>query len=145
MLKKAVSTAADIKTKVELILSSATQFKDISEMQIVERTKYYLWLLQQCLTKEEYSKVSEGAFYREKIVEGETVRDYTSCISIREKGEVYNRYLFSNREDKYLIIEEERLLELIEQGLTPTINSKIEGIKKNKIRRAQEGKGEGRE
>lgn len=144
MLKKAVSTGADIKTKMELILSSAIQYKDISEMKIVERTKYYLWLLQQCLKPEEYSKVSEGAFYRERKEEGETIREYTSCISADEGKDNYQRYLFSEKENKYLEITEETLTKFMEEGLTPTISCRIVGIKKSQIRRAQEGKGEGR-
>lgn len=128
LLKKAVDKSyLTIDEKVAFILEHAGDYKDLSQVGIVEKSRFYNWCLAQILNYDERKATTES------FLEEKDTQRYLSCMSVRKKDGDYVRFLYSEGNHRYMQIEEERFEELLKERLKPISREKIPGVKKKKI------------
>jgi len=140
LLKKSVENKGiPLEEKVAFILEHANDYKDLSSVGIVEKSKFYNWCLNNCLNFDERKRVTETFLEvrreekkeeRKKEVED---KQFVSCISVRGSENRYVRFLFSDVGNRYLQTDETEFERLLETRLKQIPQENIPGIKmKNK-------------
>lgn len=142
LLKKAVSGQfLPLEEKIAFVLEHANDYKDLSKLGVVEKSKFYNWCLNECLEPDERKKVSETFFeIKQGSGEEEEEKKLVSCISIRGRDNRYTRFLFSDEGNRYLETNEIEFEQLLETRLKMLPQESIPGRGKRKRKEIQEEK-----
>lgn len=96
---------------------------------IVEKRKYYRFLLDNLLKQYMNKKIFMFTCYREKVDENdEKQRDYTLCAYSYEKNQCMP-YLYSNKEERFIPVNIEKLAKLEQEGLVLGTMPNTKGVK----------------
>ena len=125
-IRENVKSIKEIDKKVEEILKTIGEYKDVSKMAYTEKMNDYEYIINRVLTEEERKKLHYNHLYREKAGK----RKYTCCISVQRKNGSYYRRIYSEKDGDFLLIDDEKIIELMENGLRACQNNKIPGLKK---------------
>lgn len=99
------------------ILQDDRVYSDTNFHGIVERRKYYNYLLKSLLNQFINKKIFMFTCYRETLdANGEKQRDYTLCAYSYENRQIIP-YLYSNKEERFVPVTIEKLVELEQDGL----------------------------
>lgn len=112
--------------KVEFILAQSSKFKNLAQMHIVEKSKWYNLCFRACLTRKELISISE-AFLR-RVSDDRLV----STISVQDQAkEQCTRFVYAEGNEKYYQIEEQELERLIQSGEYVTTRDRLVKNKPN--------------
>lgn len=124
-LKHLVKKQKNLYSKVDLILKKASFYAESEDLGYIESVQYYKWILAQCLDEKELRNITNTNCYRDNKNE----RQYVSCFSVNG-GNGYERYIYSSKEKKYLKVSDEKLNQLINEGLKVVRNNSFPRLKK---------------
>lgn len=127
-IKQKTETVEDLDEKVKIILTSIEEYKDIYQMGYIEKMAYYDNIMRKLLTVKEKNKVYKSDLYVEKNGR----RKYTCCISVQKKDGEFYRTIYSENTGTFLPVEDEKLLELMQNGLKPVGMTKMPRLKANR-------------
>lgn len=134
MLQKAIEgEELSLEEKVVFVLEHAKDYKDLSQVGIVEKSKFYAWCFERCFTPEERRRITENYL--------QTVEDFQllSCITVTGKRNRYTRFLFQEKKNYHLQVDEEEFKCLLKTRMKALPNEGIPGIKKENVSSKKEG------
>lgn len=138
LLKRKVDFAENLEEKIEIILSTLGEYQDILHMGYVEKMGYYESIMKKVLTQKEKNKTFKNDMY----VEDDEKRKYTCCISVQRQNGKYSRAIYSEKTGTFLRIEDEKIIELMENGLKMLRGQKIPGLNRKKVKENMEQEGQ---
>ena len=134
MLQKAIEgEELSLEEKVAFVLEHAKDYKDLSQVGIVEKSKFYTWCFERCFTPEERRYITEN--YLQTVEDSKIL----SCITVRGKKNHYTRFLFQEKKNCHLQIDEEEFKHLLKTRMKALPSEVIPGMKKGKLEPKIEG------
>lgn len=124
-IESKTKSVEELEEKVKIILESLDEYQDIAQMGYIEKMAYYDSIIDRILTKRERNKIYKSEMY----VDQNEKRKYTCCISVQKKDGNFYRTIYSENTGGFLPIEDEKILELMQNGLKMWGMSKIPGLK----------------
>lgn len=116
-LQESTMTLAE---KVELLLSRSSQYKNLAQMQLVEKSKWYNLCFRECFTRSEMARISE-VFLR-RTADDQLV----STISVQDATyEHCTRFIHVEGNEKYCQMGEQELESLLKQGIYVETRDKL--------------------
>ena len=125
-IENEIKKVDELDKKMNIILNKISEYEDISKMGYSEKIWYYYYIIKRMLTLQEKKRECENQLY----TEDNDKRKYTCCISVLKRDGEFYRMIYSEKNGKFIPVEDEILIELIEDGLKTCRNEKIPGLKK---------------
>lgn len=125
-IENEIKKVDELDKKMNIILNKISEYEDISKMGYSEKIWYYYYIIKRMLTLQEKKRECENQLY----TEDNDKRKYTCCISVLKRNGEFYRMIYSEKNGKFIPVEDEILIELIEDGLKTCRNEKIPGLKK---------------
>lgn len=125
-IENEIKKVDELDKKMNIILNKISEYEDISKMEYSEKIWYYYYIIKRMLTLQEKKRECENQLY----TEDNDKRKYTCCISVLKRDGEFYRMIYSEKNGKFIPVEDEILIELIEDGLKTCRNEKIPGLKK---------------
>ena len=125
-IENEIKKVDELDKKMNIILKKISEYEDISKMGYSEKIWYYYYIIKRMLTLQEKKRECENQLY----TEDNDKRKYTCCISVLKRDGEFYRMIYSEKNGKFIPVEDEILIELIEDGLKTCRNEKIPGLKK---------------
>lgn len=125
-IENEIKKVDELDKKMNIILNKISEYEDISKMGYSEKIWYYYYIIKRMLTLQEKKRECENQLY----TEDNDKRKYTCCISVLKRDGDFYRMIYSEKNGKFIPVEDEILIELIEDGLKTCRNEKIPGLKK---------------
>ena len=125
-IENEIKKVDELDKKMNIILNKISEYEDISKMGYSEKIWYYHYIIKRMLTLQEKKRECENQLY----TEDNDKRKYTCCISVLKRDGEFYRMIYSEKNGKFIPVEDEILIELIEDGLKTCRNEKIPGLKK---------------
>lgn len=97
--------------KVEFILAKSSEFKNLAQMHIVEKSKWYNLCFRECLTRKEIASISEA--FLKRMSDDSLI----STISVQDQAQGHcTRFMYVEGNEKYYQMGEQELENLIKSG-----------------------------
>lgn len=112
-LSSEIQEYSKLEDKAKHILTITGECDVINQMGFVERLEFYNKTILDLLINENNRRITFTRMYRDS----NKSRKYTECISIKQKDDKYARFIYSEKTGTYLEIAEEKLQELLSDGL----------------------------
>lgn len=125
-IENEIKKVDELDKKMNIILNKISEYEDISKMEYSEKIWYYYYIIKRMLTLQEKKRECENQLY----TEDNDKRKYTCCISVLKRDGEFYRMIYSEKNGKFIPVEDEILIELIKDGLKTCRNEKIPGLKK---------------
>lgn len=125
-IENEIKKVDELDKKMNIILNKISEYEDISKMGYSEKIWYYYYIIKRMLTLQEKKRECENQLY----TEDNDKRKYTCCISVLKRDGEFYRMIYSEKNGKFIPVEDKILIELIEDGLKTCRNEKIPGLKK---------------
>lgn len=133
-IKKNIELVEGIDQKILIILDALGRYPDIAKMGYIEKMGYYGGTFKKVLSDRERRGVGVNDMYMDK----DGKRKYTCCISARRKDGTFGRMIYSENTGTFLPIEDEKIIELMRQGLKVVGNNRIPKLETNLSREETE-------
>lgn len=125
-IENEIRTVDELDKKMNIILNKISEYEDISKMEYSEKIWYYYYIIKRMLTLQEKKRECENQLY----TEDNDKRKYTCCISVLKRDGEFYRMIYSEKNGKFIPVEDEILIKLIKDGLKTCKNEKIPGLNK---------------
>lgn len=109
---------------LEYILLNPVVYEGVEMQGQIERRKYYKAIFEKVLNPYKQQRIYTVVCFREKENQ---VRDYSLCVYSYENNEI-RPYVYSEKEERFVPVSIQKLIELQEEGLKINPNKKGEGV-----------------